>query len=50
MRGHRGIEIYLYSFFNLGARWEQTVNTTPLPLHPREKDPIPIVQKAGWAA
>jgi hypothetical protein len=25
------------------------VNTTPLPLYPRERDPVPIVQGAGWA-
>jgi hypothetical protein len=22
---------------------------TPRPLYPREKDPVPIVQEAGWA-
>jgi len=22
---------------------------TPLPLYPRERDPVPIVQEAGWA-
>ena len=25
------------------------VNTTPRPLYPRGKDPVPIVQEAGWA-
>jgi hypothetical protein len=26
------------------------VNATPRPLYPREKDPVPIVQKAGWVS
>jgi hypothetical protein len=26
------------------------VNTTPRPLYPREIDPVPIVQEAGWAS
>jgi len=25
------------------------VNVTPLPLYPRERDPVPILQEAGWA-
>jgi hypothetical protein len=25
------------------------VNATPQPLYPRERDPVPIVQEAGWA-
>ena len=25
------------------------VNATPRPLYPRERDPVPIVQEAGWA-
>ena len=25
------------------------VITTPRPLYPRERDPVPIVQEAGWA-
>jgi hypothetical protein len=24
-------------------------NATPQPLYPRERDPVPIVQEAGWA-
>jgi hypothetical protein len=27
----------------------QVVNSTPRPLYPRERDPVPIVQEAGWA-
>jgi len=37
----------LYSFFNLGARWGQVFNPTPRPLHPRERDPLPIVKEVG---
>jgi hypothetical protein len=25
------------------------VNTTPRPLYPQERDPVPIEQEAGWA-
>jgi len=25
------------------------VNATTRPLYPRERDPVPIVQEAGWA-
>jgi hypothetical protein len=25
------------------------VNATPRPLYPRERDPVPILQEAGWA-
>jgi hypothetical protein len=35
---HRGrVEIWLYFFLNLGARWEWVVNATPRPLYPRER-------------
>jgi hypothetical protein len=33
---------------NLGARCRWAVNATPRSLYP-EKDPVPIVQEAGWA-
>jgi hypothetical protein len=26
------------------------INATPQPLYPRERDPVSIVQEAGWAA
>jgi len=32
-----GVEVYLYSFFNLGARWEWLVKATPRPLYPWER-------------
>jgi hypothetical protein len=45
-----GVEAEIYSFFNLGARWEWVVNATPRPLYPHpERGPLPIVQEAGWA-
>jgi len=47
-----GLEVELSSFFNLGARWEWVINATPLPFTtppPRDRDPVPIVQEAGWA-
>jgi hypothetical protein len=45
MKAQRGVEVYLYSFFNLGARWGWVVNATPWPLYPRERDPVPIIQE-----
>jgi len=42
-------EVQLYSFFNLGARWGWDVNTTPWPLCQWEREPLLIVQQAGWA-
>jgi hypothetical protein len=33
-----GIQMLLYSFFNLGARWKWVVNVTLWPPYPREKD------------
>jgi hypothetical protein len=44
-RGSRGIALL---FPNLGARRGCVVSITPRPLYPR-KDPVPIVQEAGWA-
>jgi len=32
-----GVEVYLYSFLNLGARWGWVVNATPRTLYPRER-------------
>jgi hypothetical protein len=36
-------------FRDLGARREWVVSLTPRPLYPG-KDPVPIVQEAGWAS
>ena len=41
--GSRGIALLL----NLGARWEWVVNATLWPLYPG-KDPVSVVQEAGW--
>jgi hypothetical protein len=40
LTGHEdpgGVEVQLYSYFKLDARWEWVVNTTPRPLYPRER-------------
>jgi len=42
MKAQRGLEVGLYSLFNLGSRWGLVVNAMPQPLYPRERDPIPI--------
>jgi hypothetical protein len=34
---------------DLSFRWGWVVNVTPRPLYPLERDPVPIVQEAGWA-
>ena len=34
---------------NLVTRWECVVNATPRPLYPRGRDPVPVVEEAGWA-
>ena len=35
--------------FNLGARWKCVDNATLRSLYLREREPVPIVQEAGWA-
>jgi hypothetical protein len=35
-------------FHDLGTRWGWVVNVTPRPPLPPGKDPVPIVQEAGW--
>ena len=49
MQAQKGVEVELYSFFNLGARWGWVVNATRRPLYPWEICPMPIGQKAGCA-
>jgi hypothetical protein len=36
-RPREGVEVSIYSFFNLCARWGWVVSITPQPLHPRER-------------
>jgi hypothetical protein len=43
-----GVEVQLYSFFNLGVRIVWVVNATPRPLYSQER-PGTTVQEAGWA-
>jgi hypothetical protein len=38
-----GLEVYLYSFFNLGTRWRRVVNTTPRLLYPLERPGTPCI-------
>ena len=47
MKDKGGIEVELYSFLNLCTRWEWVVNATPLPHYLWERDPVPMVRKAG---
>ena len=43
-----GVNVQLFSFFNLGARCGWVVNATPQTLSTLGKDPVPVVQEAGW--
>jgi hypothetical protein len=45
----RGVQAYLYSYFNLGAICEWGVNATLRSPHPRQRNPVPFVQEVGWA-
>ena len=47
MKAHRGAEVYLYSFFNLGARWGWMVNAMPLPLYPSGKTRYSMYRRLG---
>jgi hypothetical protein len=40
-----GVEVYHYSFFNVGARWGWVINATPRSLNPQER-PVLIVYEA----
>jgi magnesium-transporting ATPase (P-type) len=42
-KAQRGIDVYLYFFFNLGVRCGWVVKATLRPLYPRERDFLPIV-------
>jgi hypothetical protein len=43
-----GVEVHLYPFFNLGARWWWVVNATPRPLYPRERPGTLCI--GGWVS
>ena len=40
----RRMEVWLYSFFNLGCRWTWVVNATPQPLHRWERTDTPYIE------
>jgi hypothetical protein len=44
-RGSRGTAV----LFNLNTRCGRVVNVTRRPLCPRARDPVHILQEAGWA-
>jgi hypothetical protein len=48
-RPRGGVEVQMYSFFELGARWGWLVNATTRPLLPREIDQVHILQESEWA-
>lgn len=43
----RGLELQLYSFFNLSVSWRFVVKAEHSPLYPRERDAVPILQKVS---
>ena len=43
-RPRGGVEVLVYYFLNLGARWGSVVNATLRPLYPGERDTVPIGQ------
>jgi hypothetical protein len=43
------VQVYLYSVFYLGTRMGWGVSVTPRPLSTPGKNPVPILQAAGWA-
>jgi hypothetical protein len=44
-----GVEVLLYSFFNLGVKCEWMDDTNYRPLYSGERKTVPIVQEAVWA-
>ena len=47
LTGGRGIEVELYSFFGLGARWRWVVNATPRWLYPRKEPRYLLYRRLG---
>jgi hypothetical protein len=43
MKAQKGVEVEIYSFFNLGFRWGRVVNDTSRSIYLLEEDPVPIV-------
>jgi len=48
MKIQRRVEVYLYTFFNFGARWGWVVNATLRPIYPRERPGTHCI--GGWVA
>ena len=48
MTCRKGVEVWLYSFFNLGVRWGGWLTLCPDHFAFRN-DPVPVVWEAGWA-
>ena len=44
-----GLEVQFYSFMTTALEGGERVSVTPLSLFTPGKDPVPIVQEAGWA-
>jgi hypothetical protein len=47
--GHEDPEAIALLFLQTRRQMGWTVNATPRPLYPRERDSVPILQEAGWA-
>jgi hypothetical protein len=45
MKAQRGIEVYIYTFFNLAL--DRVINSTPRLLYPKGRQPVPILQEVG---
>jgi hypothetical protein len=43
----KGVEVYIYSFFNLGAKWWWLINATSLHLYPKGKNRNPLYRRLG---
>ena len=46
-KAQRGVEVWLYSFLNLGAIWVWVVNATPRSLYPWGKTRYPLYRGLG---
>ena len=46
-KAQRGVEVWLYSFLNLGAIWVWVVNATPRSLYPLGKTRYPLYRGLG---
>jgi hypothetical protein len=48
MKTRRGVEVYLYAFFELEARWRWVASFTPRPLYPQgNSPPFPLDRRLG---